>query len=95
MQPSQPSPIEMFLPFIFIFVIFYFLIIRPQSKKLKTHEVFLKNMRKGDQVVTNSGIFGRVDDLNEQTVTLEISKGIKVKILRKQIASAAPAESIG
>lgn len=93
MQPGQPSAVEMFLPFIFIFVIFYFLIIRPQSKRLKTHDAFLKNMRKGDQVVTASGIFGRVDDLNEQQVTLEISKGTKIKILRKQIASLAPAET--
>lgn len=91
MQPAQPSPVEMFLPFIFIFVIFYFLIIRPQSKRLKTHESFLKEMKRGDQVVTSSGILGTIDGLTDQFATLEIASGVKIKILRKQIASAASA----
>ena len=91
MSSAQPSPVEMFLPFIFIFVIFYFLIIRPQSKRLKTHEAFLKEIKRGDQVITSSGILGTIDGLMEQFVTLEIASGVKIKVLRKQIASSAAA----
>jgi len=89
MSPAQPSPIEMFLPFIFIFVIFYFLIIRPQSKRLKTHDAFLKDIKRGDSVITSSGILGTIDGLTEQFVTLEIANGVKIKMLRKQIATSA------
>ena len=91
MQPAQPNMIEMFLPFIFIFVIFYFLIIRPQSRRLKTHEAFLKDMKRGDQVITSSGILGTIDGLMDHFVTLEIANGVKIKVLRKQIASSAAA----
>lgn len=89
MQAAQPSALEMFLPFIFIFVIFYFLIIRPQSKRLKSHETFLKEIKKGDQVVTSSGIIGSIDGITDQFVTLEIAQGVKIKVLKKQIASSA------
>ncbi len=91
MQPAQPSAVEMFLPFIFIFVIFYFLIISPQSKRLKAHDSFVKEMKRGDQVITNSGILGTIDGLTDQFVTLEIANGVKIKILRKQIGSSASA----
>jgi preprotein translocase subunit YajC len=83
---QQPSSIEMFLPFIAIFVIFYFLIIRPQGKKLKAQDQFLSQLKRGDEVVTSSGILGVVDGLTEQFVTLEIANNVKIKIVRKQIA---------
>jgi len=85
MNSAQPSTIEMFLPFIFIFVIFYFLIIRPQSKKMKQQESFLSQLKRGDAVVTSAGILGNIDGLTEQFVTLEIANGVKIKMLRKQI----------
>lgn len=88
MQPTQPSAIEMFLPFIAIFVIFYFLIIRPQSKKLKQQESFLSQLKRGDEVVTASGILGTIDGLTEHIATLEIANNVKIKVLRKQIAGS-------
>lgn len=88
MQPAQPSTIEMFLPFIAIFVIFYFLIIRPQSKKMKQHEGFLKDLKRGDQVISDSGIIGTIDGLTEQFVTLEIAPDVKVKMLRKKVTGS-------
>ena len=88
MQPAQPSTIEMFLPFIAIFVIFYFLIIRPQSKRMKQHEGFLKDLKRGDQVISDSGIIGTIDGLTEQFVTLEIAPDVKVKMLRKKITGS-------
>ncbi len=89
MQPAQPSTLEMLLPFIVLFGVMYFLMIRPQSKRLKEHSSFLKDLKRGDQVVTSSGILGTIDGLTEQFVTLEIADGVKVKMLRKQIASSA------
>jgi preprotein translocase subunit YajC len=85
-MPAQPSTLEMLLPFVFIFVIFYFLIIRPQGKRLKEHEKFVSDLKRGDAIVTNSGILGTIDGLAEQVVTLEIANGVKIKLLKKQIA---------
>jgi preprotein translocase subunit YajC len=89
MQPAAPSTIEMLMPFVFIFVIFYFLIIRPQSKKAKQHDSYIKELKRGDQVITNSGMLGTIDGITELIVTLEIANGVKVKMLKKQIAGSA------
>lgn len=89
MQPAQPSMFEMFLPFGVILVIFYFLIIRPQSKRLKTHDKFIAELKRGDTVVTASGILGTIDGMTDQIVTLEVASGVKMKVLKKQIAASA------
>jgi preprotein translocase subunit YajC len=88
---TQPSAIEMFLPFIFIFAIFYFLIIRPQAKRQKEHQKFLTEIKRGDEVVTSSGILGRIEDISEQFLTIEIANGVKIKILRSHIAKTQKA----
>lgn len=85
---QQPSGIEMFLPFIFIFVIFYFLIIRPQAKKQKEHQKFVSELKRGDTVITTSGILGTIEGINDTFATLEIADGVRVKILRSQILSS-------
>jgi preprotein translocase subunit YajC len=87
-SPAQPSMIEMFLPFVFIFVIFYFLIIRPQGKKLKQHDKFVAELKRGDEIITNAGFFGRIDSIAELFVVVEIANGVKVKMLKKQIAGS-------
>lgn len=87
MNPAaQPSAIEMFLPFGIILVIFYFMIIRPQSKKMKEHQSLLENIKRGDAVITTGGILGTIDGMTEQYVTLEVAPGVKIKMLKKQIA---------
>ncbi|MNS73003.1 preprotein translocase subunit YajC [compost metagenome] len=88
---GQPSAFEMFVPFIFIFVIFYFLIIRPQGKRQKEHQKFLTELKRGDEVVTASGILGRIDGITDQFITLEIADGVKVKMLRNQVATSQKA----
>ena len=88
---GQPSAIEMFMPFIFIFAIFYFLIIRPQAKRQKDHQKFLSDVKRGDEVVTSSGILGRIEGITDQFVTLEIADGVKIKMLRSQIATSQKA----
>jgi preprotein translocase subunit YajC len=89
MQPAAtPSTLEMLLPFAAMFAIFYFLIIRPQSKKMKEHDKFVKELKRGDSVVTASGILGTIDGLTDHVVTLEIANGVKIKLLKKQIAGS-------
>lgn len=89
---AQPSTIEMFFPFIVIFIIFYFFIIRPQSKRQKEHQAFLKELRRGDEVITASGIFGKIDEVSELYVMLDVGSGSKFKILKSQIAASQKAQ---
>lgn len=86
--PGQPSPLEMFLPFIFMIGIFYFLVIRPQGKRQKQHSKFLEELKRGDNVITSTGIFGRIEGISEKVATLEIADGVRIKILRAQIATS-------
>jgi preprotein translocase subunit YajC len=89
MQPAAaPSTLEMLLPFVAMFGIFYFLILRPQNKKMKEHVKFINDLRYGDSIVTASGILGTVEGLADQVVTLEIANGVKIKLLKKQIAGS-------
>ena len=76
------------LPFVAIFAIFYFLIIRPQSKRQKDHQNFVSKLKRGDQVVTASGIFGKVNGITDQFVMLEVADGVNIRILKNQIASS-------
>ena len=78
-----------FLPILLIFAVFYFLVIRPQQKKVKEQQKFVQEMKKGDMVITNSGIIGVIKQLSEKIVTLEIDEGVNVKVLRTQIAENA------
>jgi preprotein translocase subunit YajC len=82
-----PSVIEQMIPFIGIFAIFYFLIIRPQSKRQKDHAAFVTNLKRGDSVITASGIFGKVEGISDKFVTLEVSEGVNIRILKTQVAS--------
>jgi preprotein translocase subunit YajC len=78
-----------FLPLILIFVIFYFLLIRPQSKKAKEHKQLLENLKKGDKIMTNGGIYGLIEDIDGETLTLKIGVGsdLKIKMSRGHIAA--------
>lgn len=88
--PGGGSPLATLVPFIFMFVIMYFLIFRPQAKRQKQHQQFLAELKRGDQVITSGGILGSVEGITDQYVTLEIASGVRIKILRGQIASAMP-----
>jgi preprotein translocase subunit YajC len=90
MQPAaQPGFLEMMVPFIFIFVVFYFLIIRPQGKKQKEHQNFLSAIKRGDEVITASGILGRIEGITDQYITLEVADGVRIKMLRNQVAASS------
>ena len=81
--------LNLILPFGFIIAIMYFLVIRPQNKKQKEHQDLLNRLAKGDKVVTQGGILGRVSGVSEKdgTITLEISDRVRIKVLRSSIVS--------
>ena len=79
------------LPMVLIFAVFYLLLIRPQQKKAKEHKQMLENLKKGDTVITQGGIYGRVVSIEDQVVYLEIAKDVKVKLVRGNIAMVATA----
>lgn len=81
--------ISSFMPLILIFVIFYFLLIRPQSKKAKEHKQMLDSLKKGDKIMTNGGIHGVIDDIDGDTLTVKIGVGsdVKVKVNRGHIGA--------
>lgn len=88
-QPQGPGAlISSFLPLILIFVIFYFLLIRPQSKKAKDHKQMLESLKKGDKVMTNGGIHGIIEDIDSENITLKIGIGsdVKIKVNRNYVA---------
>ena len=78
------------VPLILIFVIFYFLLLRPQMKRAKEHKQMVSALAKGDEVVTNGGLLGRVTKLDENFLTIEIAEGVQVKVQRNAIASLLP-----
>lgn len=78
------------LPLIVIFVIFYFLLIRPQVKRAKEHKKLTESVSKGDEIVTGGGMLGKVVDVNENFVTLEIATGVNVRIQRQSVAALVP-----
>jgi len=86
---GQPSPFGMFVPLILIFVIFYFLLIRPQQKKMKEHRAMLDAVRRGDRIVTNGGIVGLVTKVlpDDKALMVEIADDVKVKVMRDMIAN--------
>ena len=79
-------------PLIILFVIFYFLLIRPQQKKAKEHKQMLSEVAKGDSIVTNGGLYGRVTTVSEDTLTVEVAENVRVKIARNAIAMRKPQE---
>ncbi|QTA82428.1 Sec translocon accessory complex subunit [Desulfonema limicola] len=74
------------VPLILMFVIFYFLLIRPQQKKAKEHQEMLKNLKKGDRIITNGGLYGQIIALDTESISLEIADKVRVKIGRGYVA---------
>jgi preprotein translocase subunit YajC len=81
-----PGTLVSLVPFVLIFVLFYFLLILPQQKKQKHQKSMLEALKKGDKVITSSGIWGTVTNLGKDTVTLQIADTAKIKIQREYIA---------
>jgi preprotein translocase subunit YajC len=75
-----------FLPLVLVFVIFYFLLIRPQQKKAKQHQDMVTRLKKNDEVMTSGGIYGKVVALADNVVTLEVAPNVRIRVHRPQIS---------
>jgi preprotein translocase subunit YajC len=87
---QQQDPIMAFLPLIIIFGIFYFLLIRPQQKKARELKAFLDSLKRGDEVITQGGIYGRIEKLTDDVVTLQVADKVSIRVARSQIAGRPP-----
>ena len=87
---AQPNPLMQLLPLVLIFVVFYFLLIRPQTKRAKEHRAMVAALAVGDEVVTGGGLLGKVTEVSDQFLTVEIADGVAVKIQRHTVQSVLP-----
>lgn len=89
--PAQAAPgLEAWIFPLVLLAVFYFLLIRPQSKRAKEHRKMVDSLAKGDEVVTNGGLLGRIVEVGENFVTLEVAEGMQVKIQKQMIANLMP-----
>ena len=79
-----------FLPLIVIFAVFYFMLIRPQMKRSKEHKQLVTQLAKGDEVITNGGLLGRITEVSESFVTLELADNLQIKLQRQAVANVMP-----
>lgn len=94
-QDAAPgSSLVSFLPIIIIFVLFYFVLIRPQNKRQKEHRQMVDALTAGDEIVSGGGILGKVTDVGDQFVTVEIANNVSVKLQKHTIAQVLPKGTI-
>jgi preprotein translocase subunit YajC len=82
-----PGPLVQFLPLALVFLVFYFLLIRPQQQKAKAHREMIENLKRNDEVTTAGGLYGRIVELSDKIVTLEIAPNVRVRVDRPRIES--------
>ena len=85
--PAQGGAFAQLVPLILIMVIFYFLLIRPQQRRIKEHKNMVAELNKGDQVVTGGGILGKVTEAKDDILTIEIANGVAVKVKRDTVVN--------
>ncbi len=84
---AEGNPLVAFLPLIILFVIFYFLLIRPQQKRAKQHREMLGALKRGDSVITSGGLYGRIKNISEDVLTLDLGNNMEVKVNRAFIST--------
>jgi preprotein translocase subunit YajC len=87
---SAESGFISFLPLIIIFVVFYLLLIRPQMKRAKEHKKMVETLAKGDEVVTSGGLLGRITEIGDNFIGLEIAEGVLVKVQKPAVTAMVP-----
>jgi len=92
--PAQGGGLLSFLPLLVIFAVFYFMLIRPQMKRTKEHRQLVSQLSKGDEVVTNGGLLGRITAESETFITLEVADNVQVKLQRHAVANIMPKGTI-
>ena len=93
---AAPGPLTMLFPIAMMFLIFYVLVLRPQTKIRKEHELMVKNLKKHDEVVTTGGIFGTVVNVRPESITLRVDENVRIEVEPSAIgrlAKAKPAEA--
>ena len=88
--PAQGGSLGFLLMMGLFFVIFYFMLIRPQSKRAKEHRTMLAALATGDEVVTSGGILGKVTEVGDNFVTVEVAEGVRLKVQKSQVAGLMP-----
>ena len=83
-----------FLPFIIIFVLFYFMLIRPQMKQAKEQRALIDNLKTGDEIISNSGILGKITKLSKQFAIIEVAKNVEIRIQKQTIQTLLPKGTI-
>ncbi|MEZ5460718.1 preprotein translocase subunit YajC [Dokdonella sp.] len=91
---GAPNPLMSFLPLIIIFGIFYFMLIRPQMKRAKEARAMVAALVKGDEVLTTGGLVGRIEDIADSFITLEIADNISVKVQKNAVTAVLPKGTI-
>ncbi|EIJ44296.1 preprotein translocase, YajC subunit [Beggiatoa alba B18LD] len=82
------------IPLVILFVVFYFLLIRPQTKRVKEHKKMVDSLAKGDEIVTQGGLLGKVTNLGDNFIAVEVAPNIEVKIQRQAVAAVMPKGTI-
>lgn len=88
---AGPGPLVNLMPIALMFVILYFLMIRPQQKRAREHETMVQNLKRGDDVVTTGGIHGRIHAIADKILTVEIAPNVRIRLDRDQVASVVRA----
>jgi preprotein translocase subunit YajC len=83
---QQPGGLMAFAPFILMFVVLYFLVLRPQQKKMKEQQSMITALKHGDEIITNSGLLGKVTGITDKVVTVEVADNVRVKMLKSQVS---------
>ncbi len=93
-EGGMQSSLMSMLPLVLMFVVLYFVMIRPQMKKQKEHRAMIDALAKGDEVVTGGGLLGKVAKLTESTVSLEVANGVEIQIQRSAVVQILPKGSV-
>ncbi|WP_047193388.1 preprotein translocase subunit YajC [Caldimonas brevitalea] len=94
-QPGAGSSLMSMLPLVLMFVVLYFIMIRPQMKKQKEHKAMIEALAKGDEVVTAGGVLGKVSKLGETYVHVDVSNGVEIQVQRSAVVQVLPKGTIG
>jgi preprotein translocase subunit YajC len=78
------------IPLVIIFVIFYFLLIKPQQKRAKEHRKMIENLKKGDKIITSGGLYGVVEAVSSNSITVKVAENVKVKLGKSYVAALRP-----
>jgi len=92
--PAAQDPILGLLPFVVIFVLFYFMLIRPQMKRAKEQKKMIEALQKGDEVITAGGLLGKITKVGEQYVSLEIADNVTIQVQKQTVQTLLPKGTI-